>query len=167
MKPPARSVVGHLIWSTDGGVWALWRVWPFAHAHTATSDKLAVHGRLRGLLMGLPTESMLLSVCERLDPWDIAADMLEGSRPTAMPPGGRCARRAPSGWPVARSIVGATTWRPRYRTGASPGGKPSPSRWVTSLRHSGSHPRPSGHASAKRANATPAPSKPGWNDTYV
>ena len=54
MKPPARAIVGNLIWSTDGGVWAVWRVTPFAHAHTATADKLAVHARLRGLLIGLP-----------------------------------------------------------------------------------------------------------------
>jgi AAA-like domain len=79
VKPPARAVVGQLIWSTDGGVWALWRVRPFAHAHTNVADKLAVHARLRGLLLGLPPESMFLSVCERLDPWDVAADMLEGT----------------------------------------------------------------------------------------
>jgi hypothetical protein len=78
VKPPARAVAGHMVWSADGGVWALWRVRPFPHAHTATSDKLAVHARLRGLLMGLPAESMLLSVCERVDPWDVAADMLDG-----------------------------------------------------------------------------------------
>ena len=34
VKPPARALVGNLIWSTDGGVWAVWRVAPFAHAHT-------------------------------------------------------------------------------------------------------------------------------------
>ena len=34
VKPPARAIVGHLVWSTDGGVWAVWRVTPFAHAHT-------------------------------------------------------------------------------------------------------------------------------------
>lgn len=77
MKPPARAIVGNLVWSTDGGVWGLWRVTPFAHAHTSASDKLAVHGRLRGLLIGLPAESMLLSVCERLDAWDVVANMLD------------------------------------------------------------------------------------------
>ncbi|HEY8527835.1 MAG TPA: ATP-binding protein [Acidimicrobiales bacterium] len=77
MKPPARAIVGNLIWSTDGGVWALWRVSPFAHAHTSTADKLAVHSRLKGMLIGLPPESMLLSVCERLDAWDVVANMLD------------------------------------------------------------------------------------------
>ncbi|HEX8802665.1 MAG TPA: ATP-binding protein, partial [Acidimicrobiales bacterium] len=78
MKPPARSLVGNLIWATDGGVWGLWRVAPFAHAHISASDKLNVHGKLRGMLIGLPPESMLLSVCERLDAWDVVANMLEG-----------------------------------------------------------------------------------------
>jgi hypothetical protein len=78
MKPPARAIVGHLIWSADGGVWALWRVSPFAHAHTAESDKLAVHARLRGMFVALPPDSMLLSVCERLDPLDVVDNMAEG-----------------------------------------------------------------------------------------
>lgn len=77
MKPPARALVGNLIWSTDGGVWAVWRVSPFAHAHTSAAAKLDVHTRLRGMLIGLPTDSMLLSVCERLDAWDVVANMLE------------------------------------------------------------------------------------------
>jgi AAA-like domain len=78
VKPPARAVVGQVIWSRDGGVWAVWRVDPFAHAHTSTGDKLAVHARLRGMLIGAPADSMLLSVCEQLDRWDVVADMLEG-----------------------------------------------------------------------------------------
>lgn len=78
MKPPARAIVGNLIWSSDGGVWAVWGVEPFPHANTSTAHKLAVHGRLRGLLMSLPREAMLLSVCERLEPFDVIADMLEG-----------------------------------------------------------------------------------------
>jgi hypothetical protein len=78
MKPPARAVVGNLIWSTDGGVWALWRVTPFPHAHTAAGDKLGVHARIRGLLISLPPHSMLLSVCERLDPLNVVTNMAEG-----------------------------------------------------------------------------------------
>jgi hypothetical protein len=78
VKPPARAIVGHLIWSTDGGVWAVWEAAPFAHAHTAAADKLAVHSRIRGLLLSLPPDAMLLSVCERLDPLDVVARMAEG-----------------------------------------------------------------------------------------
>ena len=78
MKPPARAVVGQLVWSRDGGVWAVWRVEPFPHTYTSTEAKLEVHRRLRGMLMAAPPESMLLSVCERLDRWDVVADMAEG-----------------------------------------------------------------------------------------
>ena len=78
MKPPARAIVGHLVWGTDGGVWAVWSVRPFPHAHTSPADKLAVHSRLRSLLVSLPTESLLLSVCERVDPGEIVERMVEG-----------------------------------------------------------------------------------------
>jgi len=78
VKAPARTIVGNLVWATDGGVWAVWRVTPFPHAHTARPDKLAVHARLRGLLLGLPPQSMLLSVCERLDAGNLVTDMLDG-----------------------------------------------------------------------------------------
>jgi hypothetical protein len=78
VKPPARAIVGNLIWSTDGGVWAVWSVKPFPHAHTGPVDKLAVHSRIRGLLVSLPAESMLLSVCERLDPMDVVRRMAQG-----------------------------------------------------------------------------------------
>lgn len=78
MKPPARAVVGHLVWSTDGGVWAVWSVRPFPHAHTSPIEKLAIHSRLRSLLVNLPADSMLLSVSERLDPIDVVDRMAEG-----------------------------------------------------------------------------------------
>jgi AAA domain-containing protein len=78
VKPPARAVVGHLIWSADGGVWAVWRIAPFAHAHTGVVDKLGVHSRIRSLLMSLPSDSMLLSVCERLDPFEVVERMIDG-----------------------------------------------------------------------------------------
>ncbi len=50
----------------------------FADAHTTTAEKLAVHARLRGLLMGLPPDAMLLSVCELLDPMDTIVNMVDG-----------------------------------------------------------------------------------------
>jgi hypothetical protein len=101
-------VVGQLIWSADGGVWALWRVRPFPHAYTATSDKLAVHARLRGLLLGLPAESMLLSVCERVDPWDVAADMLEGIDADAHPAWAQVCKAS------AEALAGRALHRRRY-----------------------------------------------------
>jgi AAA-like domain len=78
MKPPALAVLGNLVWSADGGVWALWRVPPVPHAHTTLDEKLATHARIRGLLVSLPPDSMLLSVCERLDPLDVVDSMAAG-----------------------------------------------------------------------------------------
>lgn len=78
MKPPVRAIVGNLLWSADGGVWALWRVGSLPYAHGTGPRRQAVHKRLRGLLAAMPDESMLLSVCARVDPWDVAADMADG-----------------------------------------------------------------------------------------
>jgi hypothetical protein len=78
VRPPAKAIAGNLVWSTDGGVWAVWRVEPFSHANTALAEKLAVHARLRGLLVNLPRDAMLLSVCERLEPVDVVEKMAEG-----------------------------------------------------------------------------------------
>ena len=77
MKPPAHAILGNLIWSADGGVWAMWRVTPFAHAHTSLADKLTAHSRIRGMLVSLPQDSMLLSVCERIDPMDVVEGMTD------------------------------------------------------------------------------------------
>jgi hypothetical protein len=71
VKPPARAIVGNLVWSADGGVWAVWRVTPMPDAPASAA-------RVRDLLTALPDEAMLLSVCARVDPWDIAAAMAEG-----------------------------------------------------------------------------------------
>ncbi len=78
MRPPARAIVGHVVWSHDGSAWAVWSVKPFPHAHTSAADKLSVHSRLRSLLVNLPGESMLLSISERLDPLDVVERMAEG-----------------------------------------------------------------------------------------
>ncbi len=78
MKPPARAIVGNLVWGTDGGVWATWRVDPLPLTYQRREDQIAAHSRLRGLLVGLPEDSMVLSVCERRDAWDVVADMVDG-----------------------------------------------------------------------------------------
>lgn len=77
MRPPARAIAHHIVWGTDGGVWVTWRVEALPVAYQSVSEHVAVHAGLRGLLIALPAESMLLSVCERLDVWDVVADMIE------------------------------------------------------------------------------------------
>lgn len=77
MKPPARAIAANIVWGTDGGVWATWRLAPFPVAYRSVADQVDTHARVRALLVGLPAESMVLSVCEQLDPWDVVADMVE------------------------------------------------------------------------------------------
>src|SRR5262245_13153642 len=71
----APRIVGSRLWSTVGRCPAVWSVKPFPHAHTAPADKLAVHSQIRSLLVNLPGDSMMLSVSERLDPWDVVGRM--------------------------------------------------------------------------------------------
>lgn len=77
MRPPARAIAQHIVWGSDGGVWATWRVEALPVAYQSVSEQVAVHAALRGLLIALPADSMLLSVCEQLDVWDVVADMIE------------------------------------------------------------------------------------------
>lgn len=127
MKAPARAVYRHLVWSTDGGVWAVWRVEPFAYAHTSDAAKLAVHARLRGLLMGLPGEALLLSVCERLEPWDVVADMVEGVDPEARPAWAEVCTT------TARRLAGVAMYRRRHYLAAALG-RPAGRAWRSVLR---------------------------------
>jgi len=78
MRLPVRAITGNLVWGRDGSVWAVYRVESFAYAHLSRRDKLALHGKLRGLLMSLPAASRLLSVCRRLDPGLVVDRMIDG-----------------------------------------------------------------------------------------
>lgn len=112
MRSPARAIVDHLIWSRDGGVWSVWQVHPFPHAHTGVRDKLGVHSRLEGALIALPTESMLLSVCERRDPWDVVAQMIDGIDLDAQPAWAEVASES-ADW-----LASHTLYRRRYYVAA-------------------------------------------------
>ena len=65
---PARFLAGQLIWTKSGSVWALWRVEAKTYPFLATREKLELYERTRSALMAIGTESMLLSVCEPVDP---------------------------------------------------------------------------------------------------
>jgi hypothetical protein len=79
MRIPARSVHGHLIWSHDGPVWAVWRLTrPIAYPHLGRSRKIEFLDSLRRALGSLDGEAMLLSVCEPTDPADQVDRMVDG-----------------------------------------------------------------------------------------
>lgn len=79
MRFPGRYVTGNLIWSVDGGVWALWRAAPIAYAYAPTADKLAAHREVAATLTGLTGETLLLSVVRRVDPAAVAARMQDAT----------------------------------------------------------------------------------------
>ncbi len=68
MQFPARFVMGNLIWSRDGTVWAAYRVKATSYPYLSEREKLQKHAQMRMALMSLPQESMILSVCERIEP---------------------------------------------------------------------------------------------------
>ena len=78
MRLPARFVAGQLIWTYEGTVWGVWRVRPQTYPHRPLRDKLALHARTRGALMALEGESMLLGLCERIDPTTVVQAMADG-----------------------------------------------------------------------------------------
>ena len=78
MRPPASAVIGNLIWSRTGRVWACWRVPEVPYVWLPDRRKHAEHSRVRGLLAALPAESLILSVAARIDPGEVAEAMMTG-----------------------------------------------------------------------------------------
>lgn len=78
MRLPARLVVGQLVWTHGGSVWALWRVGPVSYPYLDRQAKLDLHARTRSALLSLPAESMLLGLCQRIDAADVVERMIAG-----------------------------------------------------------------------------------------
>ena len=78
MRFPPRSCVGQLVWTASGATWAIWRVRPKTYPYLPVGEKLGFHARLRKAVVALGAESMLLSVCERIDPADVVERMVAG-----------------------------------------------------------------------------------------
>ena len=76
MRYPAQFITDNLIWSADGGVWAMWRINAVSYPYLSSKEKLRVYQQLRGAFMTLPGESMLLSVCRRIDPYAVVERMI-------------------------------------------------------------------------------------------
>lgn len=93
MKFPARQIVGNLVWTREGTVWALWRVSPSCYPYLSTTEKLQLHRATRTALLALPAESMLLSLCQRVDPYEVADAMIGDVDLDAHPAWRRVVRR--------------------------------------------------------------------------
>lgn len=105
MRPPVQEIVGNLIWATDGSVWAAWRVEPDSYPYLSAQAKLDLHARTRAVLMSLHTESMLLGLCEPIDPTAVVEGMTQGVDISAHPEWAEVALAA------LDDLVGQALWR--------------------------------------------------------
>jgi len=81
-----RSIAGHLVWGTDGAVWACFEVEPFAYAHRSVRDARGVHARTAAALLALPAHSLILSVAHSLSREELE-DRVRGTGDLIRPPG--------------------------------------------------------------------------------
>ncbi|MFD4953463.1 ATP-binding protein [Streptomyces sp. NPDC058451] len=98
MRVPIRHIAGHLIWSTHGSVWALYRLHPGPDTRgrreemvqgtyvpaAVRDEQLAKTTHLIRSLTGAPR---LFGLCAQVDPGEIALRMIEGIEPSDQPPG--------------------------------------------------------------------------------
>ena len=118
MRPPVQEIVGNLIWATDGSVWAAWRVEPDSYPYLSAQAKLDLHARTRAVLMSLHTESMLLGLCEPIDPTAVVEGMTQGVDISAHPEWAEVALAALDdlvGQPESVNLPGTSTERPNWK----------------------------------------------------
>lgn len=99
MRVPIRHVAGHLVWSTHGSVWALYRLHPGPDARGRSEETVqgtyvpaAVRdeqlARITHLIRSLSGAPRLFGLCAQVDPGEIALRMIEGIEPADTAPRG-------------------------------------------------------------------------------
>ncbi|MEU4095918.1 ATP-binding protein [Streptomyces sp. NPDC026673] len=78
MRLPFRHVAGHLVWSTSGTVWAIWRVAPMGGCYVPARVRDELLGRVTGLVRSLAGAPRLFGLAARVDPGEIAEQMVTG-----------------------------------------------------------------------------------------
>ncbi|MGW4516410.1 ATP-binding protein [Streptomyces sp. NPDC004393] len=98
MRVPIRHIAGHLVWSTQGSVWAVYRLHPGPDAQgrreetvqgtyvpaAVRDEQLAKVTHLVRSLSGAPR---LYGMCAQVDPGEVALRMIEGIEPAEQAPG--------------------------------------------------------------------------------
>ncbi|MFF3876728.1 ATP-binding protein [Streptomyces sp. NPDC001978] len=98
MRVPIRHIAGHLVWSTQGSVWALYRLRPGPDAQGRREETVqgtyvpaAVRdeqlARITHLVRSLSGAPRLFGLCAQVDPGEIALKMIEGIEPAEQAPG--------------------------------------------------------------------------------
>ncbi|MBT2612737.1 ATP-binding protein [Streptomyces sp. ISL-87] len=77
MRTPFRHVAGHLLWSTSGRVWAVWRVAPLPGGYLPARVHQELLGRITSLVRSMPgMDPRLFVLAARTDPGEIAERMV-------------------------------------------------------------------------------------------
>ncbi|MFI6340718.1 ATP-binding protein [Streptomyces sp. NPDC050535] len=92
MRIPVRHIAGHLVWSTHGSVWALYRLHPGpdvdgrreetvqgTHVPAAVRDEQL--SKITHLVRSLSGAPRLYGLCAQVDPGEVALRMLDGVEP--------------------------------------------------------------------------------------
>ncbi|MFF4836969.1 ATP-binding protein [Streptomyces sp. NPDC001315] len=98
MRVPIRHIAGHLVWSTHGSVWALYRLHPGPDARGHREESVqgtyvpaAVRdeqlAKITHLIRSLTGAPRLFGLCAQVDPGEIALRMIEGIEPGDQMPG--------------------------------------------------------------------------------
>ncbi|MFD9441867.1 ATP-binding protein [Streptomyces sp. NPDC060006] len=96
MRVPIRHIAGHLVWSTAGSVWAVYRLRPGPDAQGRTEETVqgtyvpaAVReeelAKITHLVRSLSGAPRLFGWCARVDPGEVALRMIEGIEPAEAP----------------------------------------------------------------------------------
>lgn len=97
MRVPIRHIAGHLVWSTQGSVWALYRLHPGPDARGQSEETVqGTHvpaqvrdeqlAKITHLVRSLTGAPRLFGLCAQVDPGEIALRMIEGIEPADTAP---------------------------------------------------------------------------------
>lgn len=100
---PVRGISGHLVWGSDGSVWACFELEPFPYPHRSVRDAREVHSRTVAALLALPAQSLILSIARSLSREELE-ERIRGSNGHAGPPGWTGVARRVAGRLASESI---------------------------------------------------------------
>jgi hypothetical protein len=98
VRVPIRHIAGNLVWSTQGSVWAVYRLHPGPDAHGQREESVQgtyVPAQVRDeqlakithLVRSMSGAPRLFGLCAQVDPGEIALKMIEGIEPAEQVPG--------------------------------------------------------------------------------
>ncbi len=78
MQIPFRHIAGHLVWSTSGSVWGVWRLEPEGGRYASVDARNDLLGQVTSLVRSLAGAPRLFGFAARFDPGELAERMVAG-----------------------------------------------------------------------------------------